>query len=103
MTGLSETLRASQRSRAGTRRGLKCRVTQHVLKDAAGPPNTLEQYDYDYSPGGLPSNTYGYQRAETTTGDTYLIAFDRLNPITPKRTFLVPAVPRTRGIPRTSG
>lgn len=31
------------------------RATQHVLKDSAGPPNTLEQYDYDYSPGGLPS------------------------------------------------
>ncbi len=57
------------------------RVTQHVLKDDDGPPNTLEQYDYDYSPGGLPSNTYGYERAETTTGDTYLIAFDRLNRI----------------------
>ncbi len=57
------------------------RVTQHTLEDDAGPPNTLEQYDYDYSPGGLPSNTYGYERAETTTGDTYLIAFDRLNRI----------------------
>ncbi len=41
----------------------------------------FKQYDYDYSPGGLPSNTYGYERAETTTGDTYLIAFDRLNRI----------------------
>jgi len=57
------------------------RTTQHKLEDDAGPPNTLEQYDYDYSPGGLPANTFGYERAETMTGDTYLIAFDRLSRI----------------------
>jgi len=70
------------------------RTTQHKLEDAAGPPNTLEQYDYDYSPGGLPANTFGYERAETTTGDTYLIAFDRLGRI--KQEKMVDSQPVTR-------
>ena len=41
---------------------------------------TKEQYDYGYSPGGLPADTWGYTRTEAN-GDVYLIAFDRLNRI----------------------
>ena len=42
-------------------------------------PTTLAQYDYNYSPGGLPSNTYGYTRSENSAANIYTIAFDRLN------------------------
>jgi len=49
------------------------RVTQHKLENTV--PATLEQYDYGYSPGGLPADTWGYTRTEAN-GDVYLIAFD---------------------------
>ena len=53
-------------------------MTQHKLENTV--PATLEQYDYGYSPGGLPADTWGYTRTEAN-GDVYLIAFDRLNRI----------------------
>jgi len=54
------------------------RVTQQKLENTV--PATLEQYDYGYSPGGLPADTWGYTRTEAN-GDVYLIAYDRLNRI----------------------
>ena len=56
---------------------LSHRATQQKVENTT--PSTLEQFDYNYSPAGLPSNTFGYSRTDSQTTRSYLIAFDRLN------------------------
>src|SRR3990172_2679931 len=53
------------------------RTTQQKVENTT--PSTLEQFDYNYSPNGLPSNTFGYSGTDSQTTRSYLIAFDRLN------------------------